>query len=159
MLTPFDDVEAGCVGFLVKAARNGQRTGIVDMTRGEMSTNGTVEERMQEASNAADILGVSVRENMGFQNGALYNSKETQRVIITVIRTYRPETMLIPYDHDRHPDHENASRLLRGAVSTAGLRKYETAGLEPHRPHYFFYYSLWCEFEPSFILDVPTHGI
>lgn len=149
-----DDVEFGCGGFLVKAAKNGKKVGIIDMTEGEMSTNGTVEERLKEAQTAADMMGVLVRENLQLPNNYLYNSKEVQKKIITTIRKYKPETILIPYDYDRHPDHENASRLVREAVFTSGLIKYTTGSLKPHRPKHFYFYSLWCEFEPSFILDI-----
>lgn len=149
-----DDVEFGCGGYLVTSARAGKRVGIIDMTEGEMSTNGTVAARLEEAQAAADIMGVVMRENLQLPNNYLYNSPEVQEKIVTAIRTYRPNTILIPYDYDRHPDHENASRLVREAVFTSGLIKYKTGDLAPHRPKHFYFYSLWCEFEPSFILDV-----
>ncbi len=149
-----DDVEFGCGGYVIKAVKEGKRVGIIDLTQGEMGTNGTPEERQKEAQEAARIMGVTVRENLMLPNGRLYNSPEVQKTIITAIRTHRPGTILIPYDYDRHPDHENASRLVREAVFTTGLVKYRTGDLPPHRPTHFLYYSLWIEFDPSFILNI-----
>ncbi len=148
-----DDVEFGCGGLLALAHKLEYTTCIIDVTKGELSTNGTVDERQTEAARAAEILGVSVRENLGLPNNFLFNSRETQDVFIRTIRKHKPRMILIPHEFDRHPDHENTPKLVREAVFTAGLRKYET-GQERHRPTHILYYEMWQEFEPSFILDI-----
>ena len=149
-----DDVEFGCGGFVAKAAKKGKRVGIIDLSLGEMATNGTVEERKKEAETAAAILGAVHRENLSLPDTIHYNPKEAQEKIVRSIRTYRPNTILIPYGYDRHPVHETGSRMVREAVFTSGLVKYKTGELLPHRPKHFYYYFLWCSIEPSFVLDI-----
>jgi len=149
-----DDAEFGCGGLLALAASKGLKTAIIDMSESELSTNGDVATRYKEAEAARKTLGVTHRENLQIPNNKFYNSEEVQKKLVRILRAYRPKMLLIPYDYDRHPDHENASRLVREAVFSSGLVKYECDGLAPHRPTRFYYYSLWIEFEPSFLLDV-----
>jgi bacillithiol biosynthesis deacetylase BshB1 len=149
-----DDVEFGCGGLLAKTVAAGGTCCIVDMSEAELSTNGTVEERYREAEKAREILGVQTRINLQIPNNKFYNSDAIQDKLVRTIRTYQPRMIVIPWHYDRHPDHENASRLIREAVFTAGLEKYVTDGLSKHRPLHFYYYGMWGEFEPSFILDI-----
>ena len=151
-----DDVEFGCGGFLAKMSGRKYKIGIVDMTYAELSTNGTVNERQKEANRAAKILGCSFRINLGWPNNFLYNSKKFHDDIVRVLRTHRPRMILMPHDFDRHPDHENAQKIIRDAIFTSGLMKYDLDGLAPFRPPYAFVYAMWYEFEPSFIVDITS---
>lgn len=148
-----DDVEACCAGFLIKYARMGKKVGIVDLSMGELATNGTPEVRIKEAEEAGKIIGVSVRENLGISDEALLYSTVGQEKIVEVVRKYRPEIVLVPYWEDRHPGHESASRVISSAIFAAGLRKVGAGG-DAHRPKYVFYYRLWNEFRLTFILDI-----
>jgi bacillithiol biosynthesis deacetylase BshB1 len=148
-----DDVEFACGGLLIKLACLGYTTAVVDMTQSELSTNGAVPLRMEEAERARQILGAQCRENLGLPDGFLSNSKAVQDQLIRTIRKYRPEMVVLPYYFDRHPDHEETPKLIRQALFTAGLVKYET-GQQPHRPKYVFFYMLWYEFQPSLIVDI-----
>lgn len=148
-----DDVELGCGGTLLKLADRGYRCAIVDLTRGEMGTRGTVETRAAEAANAARLLGVTARENLGLPDGFVRNDHESRRKVVEVIRAYRPKLIFAPYHKDRHPDHYHASELVYEATFVAGLRRYET-GQESYRPSRLVYYMRWYEFEPTFIVDI-----
>ncbi len=148
-----DDIEDGCGGLLVKAAKRGYSTGIIDMSLGELSTNGTVEERQKEAQAARKILGAKFRENLEVPNNFFFNSRELQDVLVKAIRAHKPEMVLVPYYFDRHPDHMATGNLVREALFTSGLIRYET-GQEKHRPTRFLFYMMWNEFQPSFILDI-----
>ena len=148
-----DDVEAGCAGMLIKYARAGKNVGIIDMSLGELSTNGTVATRQKEAAAAAKIIGAVVRENLRLPNNEFYDSPKGQKKIIETIRRFRPQIVLLPYWVDRHPDHAAARSLIFPALFTSGLVKYRT-NQPPHRPRYVFFYRTWYEFTPSFILDI-----
>ena len=148
-----DDVELGCGGTLLKLAEKGYRCAIVDLTRGEMGTRGTVETRAAEADAAATILKVMARENLGLPDGFVRNDDESRRKVVEAIRAYRPKLVLAPYHQDRHPDHYHASELIYEATFVAGLRRYET-GQGSYRPPKFVYYMRWYEFEPTFIVDI-----
>jgi bacillithiol biosynthesis deacetylase BshB1 len=150
-----DDIELGCGGTLIKLADAGYCCALVDLTRGEMGTRGTVETRAAEAAAAARVLGATVRENLGLPDGYLRNDQESRHRVIEVIRTYRPELILLPYYRDRHPDHYHASELIYEAAFMAGLRRYET-DQEPFRPSKVVYYMRWYEFEPTFIVDITA---
>lgn len=151
-----DDIEAGCGGLLAVSVERGYRVALCDMTRGELSTNGTVEERQVEAEKAAELLGATARINLGLPNNFLFNTEENQRAVIRVLRALKPRMVLMPEVFDRHPDHENAPKIIRDAVFTSGLRKYDVDGLPAFRPAYAFAYPLWYEAEPSFIVDVSS---
>lgn len=148
-----DDVEAGCSGFVISMVNKGKKVAIVDLSLGELSSNATIKERQEEAKIAAEIMGVSFRENLGLPNNFFSSSKENQTKIIEAIRKYRPEIILLPHWMDRHPDHMDVYKLVWPSLFTGGLLKFET-GSEPHRPKYVFFYRLWYEFTPSFIFDV-----
>ena len=150
-----DDIELGCGGTLIKLADAGYRCALVDLTRGEMGTRGTVETRAAEAAAAARVLGATVRENLGLPDGSLRNDQGSRHRVIEVIRTYRPELIFLPYYRDRHPDHYHASELIYEAAFLAGLRRYET-DQESFRPSKVVYYMRWYEFEPTFIVDITA---
>jgi len=150
-----DDVELGIGGTLHKLAQRGFAVGILDLTRGEMSTRGTIEERAVEAGNAAQVLGVAQRENAGIPDGAIANTNNLQLTVIPFIRSFRPKTLIIPMLDDRHPDHAAAYHLMRDAAFFAGLVKIET-GQEPFRPRHIYYYHPYYESPspPQLVVDI-----
>ena len=122
-----DDVEQTCGGTLLKAAQRGQRTGILDLTQGEMGTRGTAEDRAREAADAANILGVKWRRALDIPDGRVENTWENRLKVASVIRETRPQVVILPYWKGRHPDHYTASVLGYEACFLAGLQK-----LDPH---------------------------
>lgn len=138
---------------------NGKRTGVVDLTRGELGTRGTAELRAEEAERAAAILQLDVRENLGMADGFFRNDEAHQRMLIRAVRKYRPEIVLSNALEDRHPDHGRAGHLIRDACFLSGLRKVETTDesgkpQEHWRPKYIFHYIQDRYFEPSFVYDI-----
>ncbi|MFJ8256296.1 bacillithiol biosynthesis deacetylase BshB1 [Peribacillus asahii] len=151
-----DDVEIGMGGTLAKYAQMGKKIMICDLTKAEMSSNGTVERRIQEANQAAKILGVE-RMSLNLPDRGLYMKEEYIQEIITVIRTYKPTLVFAPYTVDRHPDHGNASRLVEEAVFSAGVRKYmENAGLGAHRVQNVYFYMINGFHKPDFVMDISA---
>ena len=151
-----DDIELGCGGTLIKLTEAGHAVVLVDLTRGEMGTRGTVETRQEESAKAAQIVGAAARENLGLADGNIRADEPSRRKVVEVIRKYRPHLVLIPYHQDRHPDHYHASELVYEGTFLAGLTRYET-GQECYRPPKAAYYMHWHEFEPSFIVDITDH--
>lgn len=154
-----DDTELGCSGTLAKLVIQGKKVGVVDLTRGEMGSRGTPEIRLQEAAKAAEILGLSVRENLGLPDTQLENTRELHLPIIQAVRKFRPHICLLPAPADRHPDHGDASALLVDAIFYSGLVKIETtdesgALQKPHRPAHMLHYMQDRPFEPDFIFDI-----
>lgn len=156
-----DDVELGCAGTLLAAMAEGKQTGIVDLTRGELGTRGTAEIRLTEASLAAHILGITVRENLSMADGFFRNDEENQRKVIGVLRKYQPDIVLANAFEDRHPDHGRSAKLVADACFLAGLRKIETTDQgrvqEPWKPSYVFHYIQDRFIEPSFVVDISSH--
>jgi len=148
-----DDAELFCGGFLLMARRAGLRTAVVDLTAGELSTNGNPELRAKEAAGAGKVLGLDERRNLKIPDGNLANTFENRLKIINVVRDLQPGICLIPYWIDRHPDHEAASRLVRDALFASGLKKIQS-GQKEHRPERNIYYMLHTPFEPDFVLDI-----
>ena len=153
-----DDVELGCGGTIAKEIKNGKTVGIIDLTKGELGTRGTAETRKEEAANAAKILGVTVRENLGFADGFFINDKQHQLEIIKVLRKYQPEIVLCNAIDDRHIDHGKGSQLVSDACFLSGLIKIETK-LEgtlqnPWRPKQVYHYIQWKNIEPDFAVDI-----
>ncbi len=148
-----DDVELGCGATVAKMVHDGKKVGILDLTRGELGTRGTAETRDVEATNSAKILGVSVRENLGFRDGFFINDEEHQMKIIEIIRKYQPEIVLCNALDDRHIDHPKGSELVEKACFLSGLRKIYT-GQEVWRPKHVFHYIQWFPLKPDFVLDV-----
>ena len=150
-----DDVELTCGGTLVKTARQGYRTAIVDLTGGETGTHGSPSVRASEADGAAGVLGAAIRLNAGLPDAGLQNTDETRRVVIEVIRRIRPRVVVLPYPIGRHPDHRIASELCRDASYLAGLAHYPAAG-EAHRPEKILYTLAYREdaVKPTFVVDI-----
>ena len=153
-----DDVELGCAATLAKEISKGKKVGIVDLTRGELGTRGTVDIRTQEAMNAAKIIGAVLRENMGFEDGFFINDKAHQMAIVEVIRKYQPEVVLCNAVDDRHLDHPKGSQLVSDACFLSGLRKVTTeeAGIPQvaWRPTQVYHYMQWKNTQPDFVVDV-----
>ena len=151
-----DDVEIGIGGTLALHGARGYRCGIVDLTRGEMSTNGTVEEREAEGREAARVLGAEVRVCTGLPDTYLRATEEALVKVAEIVRRFRPRVVLCPFPRDRHPDHGHAGELVREACHLAGLRKFPAGG-EPYRPLDLFYYFLGKTEEPQLIVDISSH--
>jgi bacillithiol biosynthesis deacetylase BshB1 len=152
-----DDVELGCGGTLALAARQGRRVGILHLTRGERGSRGTAEERLAEAERAAAALGAVELAFLDCGDGALRHAEAEEDALIEVLRTWRPELVLGPPRHDRHPDHGRAHELVAAAAFYSGLaaRGSRAAGA-PHRPAAVFSYMQHHGFEPSFVVDVTA---
>jgi len=162
-----DDVEQTCGGTLLKAAQRGQRTGILDLTQGEMGTRGTAEDRAREAEDAAKILHVSWRRALDIPDGRVENTWENRLKVASVIRETRPRVVILPYWKGRHPDHYTASVLGYEACFLAGLAKLgvrgqgsevskdaDIASLPPHRPFKIIYATLYYDIRPTFVVDI-----
>src|SRR5271167_374299 len=158
-----DDVEQTCGGTLLKMAQHGRRTGILDLTQGEMGTRGTAEERAQEAAEAAKILRVSWRQALDIPDGRVENTFENRLKVARVIREQRPRVVILPYWKGRHPDHYTASTLGYEACFLAGLAKldYSAASVDasapslpPHRPFKIIYATLYHDVRPTFVVDI-----
>ncbi|WP_353778638.1 bacillithiol biosynthesis deacetylase BshB1 [Winogradskyella sp. 3972H.M.0a.05] len=155
-----DDVELGCGATIAKEIANGKKVGIIDLTRGELGTRGTAETRDEEATDAANILGVSVRINMGFADGFFVNDKQHQIELIKEIRKYRPEIVLCNAIEDRHIDHGRGSKLVSDACFLSGLVKIDTkhddvdGWQDPWRPKFVYHYIQWKNLEPEIAVDV-----
>lgn len=148
-----DDVELGCGGTLSKMADQGTSIGIIDLTRGELGTRGNAETRMQEASNAAQIMGVQVRENLYMRDGFFKNNEENKLQIIKKIREYQPDIVICNAPTDRHIDHGRGFELVKEACFLSGLIKIDTQQ-EPWRPKNIFSYIQWQPLQPDFIVDI-----
>lgn len=160
-----DDVEQTCGGTLLKAAQRGQRTGILDLTQGEMGTRGSAEERAREASDAAAILGSQWRRGLDIPDGRVENTWENRLKVAAVIRETRPRVLILPYWKGRHPDHYTSSILGYEACFLAGLAKLaispqpvapqgESQPLAPHRPFKIVYATLYYDIRPTFVVDI-----
>jgi bacillithiol biosynthesis deacetylase BshB1 len=167
-----DDVEQTCGGTLLKMAQRGRRTGILDLTQGEMGTRGTAEDRAREAEAAAKILKVSFRQALDIPDGRVENTWENRLEIARVLRARRPRVVILPYWQGRHPDHYTCSTLGYEACFLAGLSKLELAGessaqstvrektsaqlqpLAPHRPFKIIYATLYYDIRPTFVVDI-----
>lgn len=152
-----DDVELTCAGTLVKAQRAGYRTGIVDLTAGETATLGDSETRAREAEQSAKVMGVAERVNAGMPDAGIFNTQESRRTVVELIRQMRPRTVILPFPAGRHPDHRIASELCRDACYLAGLARYDASG-EPHRPDKVLYAQAYREdpVKPTFVVDVSA---
>ena len=148
-----DDVELTCGGTLIKMAGLGYRTGILDLTRGEMGSRGTPEIRAREAAAAAKIMGVKVRENLGLPDSRLEVNEEYKLELARMIRELQPHTVILPYWEGRHPDHYTASTLGYEAAFLSGLAKLPVGG-SPHRPFKIIYASLYRDVRPTFVVDI-----
>lgn len=148
-----DDVELTCGGTMLKMAQAGYRTGILDLTQGEMGTRGTPETRLREATRAARILGAKVRRNLGLPDAHLRVCDEYKTAIAEVIREFEPHTVILPYWEGRHPDHYIAAILGYEACFVAGLKNYPLAG-EAFRPFKILYAAAYADVQPTFAVDI-----
>jgi bacillithiol biosynthesis deacetylase BshB1 len=169
-----DDVEQTCGGTLLKMAQRGYRTGILDLTQGEMGTRGSAEDRAREAAEAAKILCVSWRQALDIPDGRVENTWENRLKVARVVREQRPRVVILPYWKGRHPDHYTASILGYEACFLAGLAKLEVeralsthpsalsqeaagsaaGALLPHRPFKIVYATLYYDVRPTFVVDI-----
>jgi len=167
-----DDVEQTCGGTLLKASQQGQHTGILDLTQGEMGTRGSAEDRAREADDAAKILGVSWRRALDIPDGRVENTWENRLKVAAVIRETRPRVIVLPYWKGRHPDHYTASVLGYEACFLAGLAKLDSGkalssqlsavsdnvaasvAFPPHRPFKILYATLYYDVRPTFVVDI-----
>lgn len=153
-----DDVELSCAGTLHKAVKAGKKVGVVDLTRGELGTRGTPEIRLAEASASAEILGLAVRDNLGFRDGFFEVDETHRKEVIKVLRKYRPDIVLANAIDDRHSDHGRASFLIKESCFLSGLEKIETFDQdirqEKWRPNAVYHYIQSIPHEPDFIVDV-----
>ena len=150
-----DDVELSCGGTLIKAAKLGQRTGILDLTQGEMGTRGSAELRKAEADAAAGLLGVSVRETLGLPDAGIENTPATREALARVIRRLAPRVVIAPALEGRHPDHRVTAQLVRDACFVAGLAKV-APDVPKHRPYKILHTLAYRQdfLRPSFVVDV-----
>ena len=148
-----DDVEITCGGLLIKMAKLGRRTGVLDLTRGETGTLGDVAERDAEAAAAAQVLQLSYRDNLSLPDSALELKQEYKLRITAVLRATRPELVILPHWQQRHPDHLVCSQLGYDACFLAGLKKLDIAG-EPFRPRKIVYVSYFRNTDYSFLVDI-----
>ncbi|CAN5538358.1 bacillithiol biosynthesis deacetylase BshB1 [soil metagenome] len=155
-----DDVELGCSGTLIASAVAGKKVAVIDLTGGELGTRGTIETRKKEAADAADIMLLSARENLGMADGFFQNDETNVRKVITAIRKYQPEIVLCNAPEDRHPDHGRSSKLVSDAAFLAGLRKIKTSldGIQQEhwRPNYVFHYIQDRYLKPDFVFDISA---
>ena len=150
-----DDIELTCGGTLLKMARQGYKTGILDLTAGEMGTRGTPETRAKEAAKAAKILKVSWRGILGVPDSDVQPSRQHKLSLASVIRELRPRTVILPYWEARHPDHYHASTLGYEGCFLAGLKQLPIDG-EPFRPHKILYSTAYATVRPTFVVDITA---
>lgn len=156
-----DDVELACAGIMLVAKKLGKRTGILDLTRGELSTRGTPALRLKETEAASAVMGLDWRANLEIPDGNIELNQDNILKIVRAIRETRPTMMITPHFNERHPDHEHAAKLAKEAAFYAGLQKIQTVDNNkqpqtPHRPSLVMQYMQTYSFEPSVIIDVSS---
>ncbi|SHE34540.1 bacillithiol biosynthesis deacetylase BshB1 [Psychroflexus salarius] len=156
-----DDVELSCAGTLIKETTKGKRVGVVDLTQGELGTRGNAETRTEEARQAAEIMGLAMRQNLKFRDGFFQNDEAHQLEIIKLIRKYQPEIVFCNAIHDRHIDHSKGSQLVGDACFLSGLRKIETIddskSQEVWRPKHVYHYIQWYDITPDVVVDISGY--
>jgi bacillithiol biosynthesis deacetylase BshB1 len=153
-----DDVELACAGTLMVHAAQGMKVGVLDLTRGELGTRGTVVTRQEEATASAAVMGLAVRDNLGIADGFFRNEKAEQMALITAIRKYQPDIVLANAFQDRHPDHGRAAQLIADSCWLSGLRKIATIldgkPQEAWRPRQVFHFLQDTYIKPDFAIDI-----
>ena len=156
-----DDVELGCSGTIAKEISLGKKVGIIDLTRGELGTRGSVATRNEESAKASEILGVVARENLDMRDGFFVNDEAHQLKVIEMIRKYRPDVVLCNAIADRHIDHGKGSKLVSDACFLSGLRQIKTELngeiQEAWRPKVVYHYIQWQNIEPDFVVDISDY--
>jgi len=150
-----DDVELTCGGTLLKMSQRGYKTGILDLTAGEMGTRGTPETRAKEAAKAAKLLRVKWRGTLGVPDSDVQPTRQHKLRLAAVLRQLRPKTVILPYWEARHPDHYHASTLGYEACFLAGLKQLALEG-EPHRPFKILYATSFADVRPTFVVDITA---
>lgn len=152
-----DDAELTCGGTLLKSAKQGHRVGILDLSAGEMASRGSVSQRSDESTRAAELLRVSVRENLGLPDSGLTNTPETRLLVARVIRRLKPAVVITtaPSPFGRHPDHRITAELVRDACFICGLKTIAPE-LPAHRPRKVLHSITYREdyLKPSFVVDI-----
>ena len=148
-----DDVEQTCGGTVLKMAEAGYRTGILDLTAGDMGTRGTPEIRMEESLRASAILRAMWRGNCRFPDARLDNTISARMTLATILRHLKPRVLILPYWEARHPDHYKTSEIGFEAAFLAGLRKLDE-DTAPHRPFKVLYSCLYANVQPGFVVDI-----
>lgn len=151
-----DDVELFCGGTIIRLGQLGHRTAVVDLTRGERASHGTLEERARETEAASAILGLQVRDNLGLPDTELAPTTAQITAVVGALRRYRPELVLAPWLEDRHPDHGAAGAIVARAVYFAGVRKYAPETGERFVPRQLLFYAMRHRIAPSFIIDTSA---
>ncbi|MEI4800808.1 bacillithiol biosynthesis deacetylase BshB1 [Bacillus sp. FJAT-51639] len=151
-----DDVEIGMAGTIAKYTKQGYKVGICDLTEANLSSNGTVELRKQEAMKAARILGVQERLNLAIPDRGLYMKEEYIQEIVKIIRTYKPQLVFVPFYEDRHPDHANCAKLVEEAIFSAGIRKYMPE-FPAHRIQSLYFYMINGFHKPDFCINISSY--
>lgn len=152
-----DDAELLCGGSLIASKDRGERTGILDLTRGEMGSQGSPEIRAREAERASEILGLDVRRNAGLPDAHLENTHENRRIVVQLLRELRPRTVITHWIQGRHPDHRMAAELVYDSSYLSGLKNYPATG-EPHRPFKVVHALSFREEpqKPTFVVDISN---
>src|SRR6516164_7729242 len=150
-----DDVELTCGGTMLKMAQVGYKTGILDLTAGEMGTPGTPKIRAKEAAKAAQLLRVTWRDTLGVPDSDVQPTRQHKLRLAAVIRRLRPKTVILPYWEARHPDHYHASILGYEGCFLAGLKQLPIEG-EPHRPFKILYSTSYAGVRPTFVVDITA---
>ncbi len=155
-----DDAELSCGGTIARYVSLGKKTGIVDLTQGELGTRGSAAIRQAETKNASEVLGITTRLNLKLEDGNIQKTPQNRLKVIQVIRSYRPEIIFLPYPNDRHPDHIHASILVKESAFYSGLSKLKSVldkkVQQSYRPLKLVYYMQTYTFEPSFIIDITN---
>lgn len=150
-----DDVEIGMAGTIAKLVKQGYKVAICDLTQAELSSNGDVFTRRNEAENADKILGVSKRFNLSLPDRGLFVNEDSIKQVVNVIRMTKPKIIFTPYEIDRHPDHGNCTKIVEEAVFSAGIKKYDSnTNYESHKVNNVFYYMINGFHKPSFLVDI-----
>ncbi|MCX6161806.1 MAG: bacillithiol biosynthesis deacetylase BshB1 [Ignavibacteriae bacterium] len=149
-----DDIEITSAGTAIKLVNSGKKVGIIDLTRGELSTRGTLQLRQIETERASEVMCIHYRKNLKLPDGNIQNNLSARIKLIKAIRETKPEILFAPFPADRHPDHIDAGNLTRTAAFLSGLRKIKTGSLELHRPRKIYYYRHAYDFPVSFIVDI-----
>ena len=148
-----DDVELSCAGTIIKEVQNGKKVGIIDLTRGELGTRGTVITRNKETNKATEIMGVIIRENMDFKDGFFKDDENHKLSLIKKIRYYRPDIVITNAISDRHPDHSRSSQITVDSCFLSGLEKIDTQQ-KIWRPRAIYHYIQFNHIQPHFVVDI-----
>ena len=150
-----DDVELTVGGTLLKMKHLGYRTGALDLTRGEMGTRGTVEGREQEAKEAARILKLDVRENLGLVDGHVFVDDESRTKLVRVLRRLKPRVILTHQLNDPHPDHDHIAQLVRESARVASMKRYDEETGDEKIPVPMVAHNIFSRHvQASFIVDI-----